>query len=156
MSCSGSVDPIRRSQFGYRVHLHLVPIATITKALWKRVQISVEGDWVADYPDPSSYIPQFFACGGGNSNGYYCNPALDREMTEASLLEFSHPGKAAVTWTSIDRQLTDDAVWVPTVSEREVDFVSRRLHNYEYNPVWGFLADQSWLGAPARTNHRRQ
>jgi YVTN family beta-propeller protein len=141
---------------GYRVHLHLVPIATITKALWKRVQISVEGDWVADYPDPSSYIPQFFACGGGNSNGYYCNPALDREMTEASLLEFSHPGKAAVTWTSIDRQLTDDAVWVPTVSEREVDFVSRRLHNYEYNPVWGFLADQSWLGAPARTNHRRQ
>jgi peptide/nickel transport system substrate-binding protein len=77
-------------------------------------------------------------------------------MTEASLLELSHPTKAAAIWMSIDRQLTDDAVWVPTVSEREVDFVSRRLHNYEYNPVWGFLADQSWLGAPARMNHRRQ
>ena len=85
-------------------------------------------------PDPSSYIPQFFGCDGGNSNGYYCNPALDREMTEASLLEFRHPAKAAATWTSIDHQLTDDAVWAPTVNEREVDFVSRRLHNYEYNP----------------------
>jgi hypothetical protein len=29
--------------------------------------------------------------------------------------------------------------------EREVDVVSRRLRNYEYNPVWGFLVDQSWI-----------
>ena len=43
-------------------------------------------------------------------------------------------------------QLTNNAIWAPTVSDREVDLVSRRLHNYEYNPVWGFLTDQSWLG----------
>jgi hypothetical protein len=24
--------------------------------------------------------------------------------------------------------------------------ISKCLRNYEYNPVWGFLADQSWLG----------
>jgi hypothetical protein len=35
---------------------------------------------------------------------------------------------------------------VPTVNLREVDLVSSRLRNYQYNPVWGFLADQSWLG----------
>jgi len=23
--------------------------------------------------------------------------------------------------------------------------MSRRLGNYQYNPVWGFLADQAWL-----------
>jgi hypothetical protein len=45
----------------------------------------------------------------------------------------------------IDRQLTDAAVWVPTVTLREIDFTSRRLRNYEYNPVWGFLVDQSWV-----------
>jgi len=54
--------------------------------------------------------------------------------------------KQPPTWTSIDRQLTNNAVWVPTVNEREVDLVSKRLRNYEYNPVWGFLADQGWLG----------
>jgi hypothetical protein len=32
------------------------------------------------------------------------------------------------------------------VSEREIDVVSACLHNYEYHPIWGFLADQSWLG----------
>ena len=45
-----------------------------------RFQLATNGDWLADYPDPSSYIPPFFSCGGGNSNGYVCNPALDREM----------------------------------------------------------------------------
>ena len=130
---------------GYRVRLHLVPFASITEAMRQRFQLSVDGDWVANYPDPSSYLPQFFGCGGGNSNGYYCNPPLDREMHAASLLERSAPVKATALWESVDRQLTDDAVWVPTVNEREVDFVSKRLRNYEYNPVWGFLADQSWL-----------
>jgi YVTN family beta-propeller protein len=130
---------------GYRVRLHLVPFASITEAMRQRFQLSVDGDWVANYPDPSSYLPQFFGCGGGTSNGYYCNPPLDREMHAASLLELSAPLKATALWESVDRQLTDDAIWVPTVNEREVDFVSKRLRNYEYNPVWGFLADQSWL-----------
>ncbi len=110
-----------------------------------RFQLSVDGDWLANYPDPSSYIPQFFACGGGTSNGYYCNPALDREMQEATMLELDNPGKAAALWAAIDRQLTDDAIWVPTVTTRDVDLTSGRLRNYLYNPVWGFLADQSWV-----------
>jgi hypothetical protein len=31
------------------------------------------------------------------------------------------------------------------VKLRQVDVVSSRLHNYQYNPVWGFLPDQTWL-----------
>jgi YVTN family beta-propeller protein len=130
---------------GYRVHLHLIPDASITEGLWDRIQISADGDWVADYPDPSSYIPQFFACGGGTSNGYYCNPALDREMQRAESLELTDPPQARAVWESVDRQLTDDAVWVPTVTLRDVELTSSRLGNYQYNPVWGFLADQCWL-----------
>ena len=132
-------------ELGYRVHVHLVPIAAITEAMWQRMQASVDGDWIASYPDPSSYLPQFFACGGGNSNGYYCNPALDREMQQAETLELTDPPKATALWESVDRQLTDDAVWVPTVTLRDVELTSRRLRNYQFNPVWGFLADQSWL-----------
>jgi peptide/nickel transport system substrate-binding protein len=130
---------------GYRVRLHLVPFASITEAMHERFQLSVDGDWVANYPDPSSCLPQFFGCGGGNSNGYYCNQRLDREMQQARQLELSDPAKASARWESIDRQLTNDAIWVPTVNQREVDLVSERLRNYEYNPVWGFLADQAWL-----------
>jgi hypothetical protein len=52
---------------------------------------------------------------------------------------------SADAWTAIDRRLTDAAAWVPTVSVRDVELTSRRLRNYQYNPVWGFLADQSWV-----------
>jgi YVTN family beta-propeller protein len=132
-------------ELGYKVRVHLVPVAAITKAMWQRMQISTDGDWVASYPDPSSYIPQFFACGGGNSNSYYCNPALDRQMHQAETLDLTDPSGASAVWTSVDRQLTDDAVWVPTVTIRDVELTSRRLGNYQFNPVWGFLADQSWV-----------
>jgi len=130
---------------GYRVHLHLIPDENASPARQSGFQLSTGGDWLANYPDPSSYVPQFFGCGGGNSNGYYCNGRLDRQMHQAELLELSDPAKADARWASIDHELTDDAAWVPTVNEREVDLVSKRLHNYEFNPVWGFLVDQSWL-----------
>jgi peptide/nickel transport system substrate-binding protein len=130
---------------GYRIRIHLLPSASITEAMRERFQLSVDGDWVANYPAPSSYLPQFFGCGGGNGNGYYCNPRLDREMRDAGMLELSDPARARARWESVDRQITDHAAWVPTVNEREVDLVSRRLRNYENNPVGGFLVDQSWL-----------
>ncbi len=143
-STPGYVAGVLR-ELGYRVHLHLVPLATVTAALNRSIQISVIGDWTANYPDPASYIPPFFACDGGNSNGYYCNPQLDHEMDQAELLETSNPAKARATWDTVDRQLTNNAVWLPTVTFRQVELTSPRLRNYEYNPVWGFLADQAWL-----------
>jgi YVTN family beta-propeller protein len=130
---------------GYRVRLHLVQFGSITMSMRKGFQLSTDGDWVADYPDPSSYLPQFFGCGGGTSNGYFCDPVLDRAMQRASQLGLTDPAGSAAAWAAIDRRLTDAAVWVPTVSLRDVELTSRRLGNYEFNPAWGFLADQSWV-----------
>jgi ABC-type transport system substrate-binding protein len=108
-------------------------------------QLFADGDWLAEYPDPSSYIPQFFGGGGGTSNGYFCDPALDTAMRYASQVGLTDPARAAAAWGAVDHDLTDAAAWVPTVSLRVVDLTSRRLGNYQYNPVWGFLADQSWV-----------
>ena len=130
---------------GYRVQLHVVPFASIREPQRRRFQLSVDGDWLAEYPDPSSYLPQFFGCDGGTSNGYFCDRRLDRRMASASRLQARRPERAISAWESIDRELTNRAAWVPTVSEREVDVVSGRLRNYEYSPVWGFLVDQSWI-----------
>lgn len=66
-------------------------------------------------------------------------------MHRAELLGLSDPGKASTLWEAIDRRLTDAAVWVPTVNERDVEITSRRLGNYEYSRSEGFLADQAWV-----------
>ena len=74
-----------------------------------------------------------------------CDRALDREMQKAESLELRAPAAANALWASVDRTLTDQADWVATVDVREVDLVSQRLGNYQFNPVWGFLPDQSWV-----------
>jgi YVTN family beta-propeller protein len=141
---TGYIAGVLRS-LGYRVRVRVLPIATITQTMYDHLQIITDGNWIPDYPDPSAYVPSFFACGGAESNDYYCNPAIDREMTRAELLEPTDPAASSATWEMIDRQLTNGAEWVSTVDTREVEITSPRLRNYEYNPVMGFLADQAWL-----------
>lgn len=108
-------------------------------------QLSTDGDWLPDYPAPSAYLPLFFGCGGSLSNGYTCDPKLDREMLRASSLQVTDPARAASLWAKINRRLVDQAFWVPTVNVQEVEVVSRRVRNYQFSPVGGFLADQVWL-----------
>jgi peptide/nickel transport system substrate-binding protein len=133
---------------GYRVRLHLLPSSAITSRMRRKFQLSVDGDWLPDYPAPSAYLPQFFGCRGGNSNRYFCyfcDSELDRQMRTAARLQLTDAAGAATLWSAIDRRLVDEAVWVPTVNVRIPEFVSKRLRNYEYSPVTGFLADQVWL-----------
>ena len=130
---------------GFRVTLHVVHLDTITEAERRKFQISVDGDWLLDFPSPSSFLPSFFGCNGAHSNGYECNPQLDRQMRRAAAENVQNPSLSAQLWAAADKEITDDAYWATTVNIREVDLVSHRLHNYEFNPVWGFLADQAWV-----------
>jgi YVTN family beta-propeller protein len=133
-------------RLGYRTRLHLVPYATLTPRKRRGLQLTVDGDWTPDYPAPSSYLPQFFGCHGGNNRKHYvCDPALDGRMWRAKTLGARDPAAAAHQWARIDHELVDRAFWVPTVNVRAVDFVSKRLRNYEYQPISGFLADQVYL-----------
>jgi peptide/nickel transport system substrate-binding protein len=130
---------------GYEVRLHIVPFATITPRMRRRLQLSVDGDWMPDYPAASAYLPQFFGCDGGDSNGYFCDRALDRRMRAATELELRDPTRASELWAAIDRRLVEEAPWVPTVNVHAPDIVSKRLRNYLFSPVGGFIADQVWL-----------
>ncbi len=88
---------------GYRVQVHLhVRFASITMSMRRRIQLSVDGDWVPDYPSPSSYLSHFFGCNGGYSNGYVCNRGLDTEMAHALALQLSNPEAAAALWRRVD------------------------------------------------------
>ena len=138
------VTAVLRS-LGLRARLHLAPLARYTPAFRRRIQLSVDGDWLADYPAPSAYLPQFFGCHGGLSNGYVCDRRLGRLMRRASALELPDGAAADAAWARADRRITDQALWIPTVNVHGLELVSRRLRNYQYHPVWGFMADQAWL-----------
>jgi peptide/nickel transport system substrate-binding protein len=130
---------------GYRVHVRDLPQDELTPSLRRHANLTTDGDWLPDYPDPSSYFAQFFACNGAYDNRSFCDHALDTQMRRASLLELQDPLRATRLWTQIDHRIADEAAWVPLVNLQSVDIVSKRLRNYQFNPVWGFIADQAWV-----------
>jgi peptide/nickel transport system substrate-binding protein len=142
-------------QLGYRASLRLLPESTYfayTLDSRNRAQV-IEGGWGADYASANTFIGKlacsYFVPGNGpatTDGSEFCDPALDRQITRAAALQATDPRAAATRWAQLDRQLTDQAVFLPTVTPNEVDLLSRRVGNYEYNPVWGVLVDQLRVG----------
>ena len=130
---------------GYRTTLHLVPFASITHASAPPAFTCTRtATGSPTIPAPSSYIPPFFSCDGGQTATATSATPRSTGRCGAPKPSSSPTRRAAnAAWTSIDRTLTNQADWVPTVNLRVVDLVSKRLGNYQFNPVWGFLADQS-------------
>jgi YVTN family beta-propeller protein len=139
-------------ELGYRATLHIAPHAAVLQATnesRRRIQ-ATDGLWFADYPSASDFFDLFFRCSAfrladpaDTRNGaFFCDPAADRQMNLADSQQTTDPAKAAATWAAIDRVVTYAAPWVPLANLNDVDFLSARVSNYEYNPFLGVLLDQ--------------
>jgi ABC-type transport system substrate-binding protein/DNA-binding SARP family transcriptional activator/DNA-binding beta-propeller fold protein YncE len=141
-------------QLGYRASLRRLPESTYfayTLDSRNHAQV-IDGGWSADYPSADTFIGKlacsYFAPGNGpatSDGSEFCDPAVDRQITRAAALQATDPQVAATRWAQLDRQLTDRAVFLPTVTPNEVDLLSHRAGNFQYNPVWGALIDQLWV-----------
>jgi YVTN family beta-propeller protein len=116
-----------------------------------RTQISVGGT-LTDYPAPSNIIQTWLACDSFkpesdlNSNrAGFCDPRVDAGIERALALESSDPKAAKRLWAQIDREIVDQAPWLPTLNLNTIDFLSARVGNYQFHPQWGILLDQLWV-----------
>jgi hypothetical protein len=110
-----------------------------------------DGSWYVDYPSASDLFDQFFRCSAWKladpsavrNGSFFCEPGLDHLMDIADDEELTHPTQAEATWAAVDRGVTDAAPWVVLVNLTEIDFLSSRVTNYQYNPALnGALLDQ--------------
>jgi YVTN family beta-propeller protein len=101
--------------------------------------------WFADFPAPSNYITTFFTCHAPSNWSEFCDARIEAEIQRALTLQTTDPYLANQLWARIDRAIVDRAPVVPLVTLKEVDIVSRRVGNYQYNPQWGVLIDQLWV-----------
>jgi hypothetical protein len=53
--------------------------------------------------------------------------------------------QARALWQRVDRELTDAAPWVPLMVTKDVNFLSKRVGNYQDSPQMGMLIDQLWV-----------
>jgi ABC-type transport system substrate-binding protein/DNA-binding SARP family transcriptional activator len=141
-------------QLGYRASLRLLPDNTYfiyTNDSRNDAQV-IEAGWSADYPSANDFIGKLTCSYFVPRNGLattdaseFCDPALDKQAARAAVLQTTDPLAADALWARLDRELTDLAIWLPTVTPNETDLISHRIGNYQYNPVWGALIDQMWI-----------
>ena len=116
----------------------------------RNVQVT-DGSWYFGYPSTSAFFDQFFRCSAWKladpsavrNGSFFCEPGLDHLMDIADSEELTDPTQAAVTWAAVDRGVTNAAPWVVLLNLTEIDFLSSRITNYQYNPALiGVLLDQ--------------
>jgi peptide/nickel transport system substrate-binding protein len=116
-----------------------------------RVQIAFTG-LNPGYPDPAVFLAQSFSCAAflpGNplnlNPSGFCDPGIDRQMRRAQAEQLRDPIGSRARWARVDREVTDAAPWVPLMFSKNVNFLSKRVGNYQYNPQQFVLVDQLWV-----------
>jgi YVTN family beta-propeller protein len=137
------VNVLRR--LGYRAQARLLPSSYFAHAppsLFQTMQVALPG-WAA--PTPFDFFGIWALCSAEQNHHWICDPRLDHAIRDADTLEATDTRAASTLWTKIDHELVDRAVWVPLVNPHWIDFVSRRVHNYQADPNLGLIADQASL-----------
>ena len=132
------------SELGYRTSVRLVPHAYLANPparVFRQIQL-IPAAWG---DTPAGFFVTWFSCSGTNVHGYFCDHRVDRKIARAQALEDTQPRAANALWARLDHELVDRAVWAPVVNDHGLDFVSARVHDYEFHPYWGLIADQLWL-----------
>jgi peptide/nickel transport system substrate-binding protein len=68
-------------------------------------------------------------------------------MQKAEAEQQSDPAGPRALWQRVDREVTDAALWVPLIATKDVNFLSKRVGNYQFAPSPGSspLIDQMWV-----------
>jgi YVTN family beta-propeller protein len=140
-------------RLGYRATLHMQQwdrSLHYTMDSRNRAQV-IAADRGAAWPSASNFIGglscSFFTPKSPtNVNGSeFCDPAIDRQIFRAMALQPRDPARAYALWAHLDRELTDRAVWLPLVTPKTTDVISKRVGNYQYHPTMGVFVDQLWV-----------
>jgi len=107
--------------------------------------------WYQDYPAPSDFLNVLLGCGSIHPNSdaspniaAFCDKSIQAQMNQAEAMG-SNPTAANAIWQKVDHEMTDQAPWVDLYNPKQIDFLSKRVGNYQWNPQWYILIDQLWV-----------
>ena len=108
--------------------------------------------WYQDYPAPSDFLNVLLGCGSIHPNSdaspniaAFCDKSIQAKMDQAESKSVSNPDAANAIWAEVDHEMTDQAPWVDMYNPKQIDFLSKRVGNYQWNPQWYILIDQLWV-----------
>jgi peptide/nickel transport system substrate-binding protein len=135
-------------RLGYKASRKTIPYSSFGSLAFSGSRSDIQValvEWIADYPSAGTFIRPSLSCRGPTNDAGFCDPKLDREMAAAERLGATDARAAEAQWAHIDRELVDAAPWIPYATGKALDFVSKRVGNFQFNPEWGMLFDQLWV-----------
>ncbi len=115
------------------------------------VQISIT-QWYQDYPAASDFLNILFGCAsfapGSDSSiniAGFCDKDIQAKMDTALLLGVTDPVAANKLWTEVDKAVTDAAPMAALFTPKRIDFVSKRVGNFQFNSQFYWMVSQSWV-----------
>jgi peptide/nickel transport system substrate-binding protein len=66
-------------------------------------------------------------------------------MDQAEAKGVTDTNAANSIWQTVDHEMTDQAPWVDLFNPKQIDFLAKRVGNYQWNPQWYILIDQLWV-----------
>jgi peptide/nickel transport system substrate-binding protein len=139
---------------GYRAHLRTVSNVRYFSAVTNvhsKVQAGLNS-WGADFPTASDFFLPVLSCRSfyqdptnTTNYGQFCDPHADQLASQAQAAQLTDPAAARRLWAQVDRIVTDQAPWVPVLSQGATTLVSARIGNFQESPIYGPLLDQMWV-----------
>jgi peptide/nickel transport system substrate-binding protein len=115
------------------------------------VQISIT-QWYQDYPAASDFLNILFGCAsftpGSDSSiniAGFCDKDIQAKMDAALALGVTDPEAANVMWAEVDKAVTDAAPMAALFTPKHIDFVSKRVGNFQFNSQFYWMISQSWV-----------
>jgi peptide/nickel transport system substrate-binding protein len=116
-----------------------------------KVQMSIT-QWYQDYPAASDFLYVLFGCEsfheGSDSSvniSGFCDKDINDKMKKALELGVEDQAAANKMWAEIDKAVTDKAPAAALFTPKHVDFVSKRLGNFQFNSQFYWMVTQSWV-----------
>lgn len=108
--------------------------------------------WYEDFPAPSDFISPLLTCRsfirGSPANlnaAEFCSAAVDAQVRYAATVPPQNLSQTGLRFARIDREIVDQAPWVPIYNPRSLVLLSARVGNYQFDPYWSVLIDQLWV-----------
>lgn len=115
---------------GLQVDLEVYSVSDYERALEAGLADVFRSGWIADYPDPETFLELFYS-GSPDNLGGYASPEFDG-LFEAIRVELDGARRVALA-RRLERLLLDDVAAIFLHHERQSQFVSARVANWEGN-----------------------
>jgi peptide/nickel transport system substrate-binding protein len=115
------------------------------------VQISLTS-WYQDYPAASDFLNVLLGCGsfhpGSDSSvniAGFCDKKINAQMQDALMTERTSMDEANKKWAQVDKAVMTAAPTAPIFTPKLIDFVSKRVGNYQFSKQFYMLVSQLWV-----------